>query len=380
MPAEPFRIDIPEPQLQDLYSRLRNARWAEDFGNDDWHYGVERGWLQDLVGYWTNEFDWRAQEAAMNRLPHYLVDIDGIPIHFVHVRSSTPNAKAIILSHGWPWTFWDYRDVTAPLVEPADGSAGFDVIVPSLPGYGFSSPLRQKVSTTRVAELWDRLMHDVLGYGRYYAAGGDWGARITGELGKSFPEHVAGIYLTLGVLPGIDPTMIADSDYAPDERWMLERGSEARALIVSHVSVHRTDPQTLAYALHDSPLGLASWIWERRRAWSDCDGDVIGLFGRDDLCTVASVYWLTGTIGTSMRLYRESAVTAPPTDPDALRITVPTAFGIAPKDVVFIPRSWAAKYTDLRSWRVFARGGHFAPAEQPLAVAEEFLAFFRSLG
>jgi pimeloyl-ACP methyl ester carboxylesterase len=361
-----FQVEVPEADLEDLRRRLRNTRWADDFGNDDWAYGVERGWLEGMVGYWAEAFDWRAQERAINALPQYRVELDGIPIHFVHVRGSGPDPTPLILTHGWPWTFWDYREVIGQLGD------GFDVVVPSLPGFGFSAPLRTTgVNPRRVAELWLRLMRDVLGYERFGAGGGDWGAMVTAELGHAYPEHLIGCHLTMATYPGIDLRRQAEQPFADDEGWMLDRIKAVRGMTRSHVTVHSTDPQTLAYALVDSPVGTAAWLWERRRAWSDCE------FDRDFLCTTASIYWLNRTIGTSLRIYHEAANLKG--DSPHLGLEVPTGIAVFPKELVFVPRAVAAEHVNLQRWTVFPRGGHFAPAEQPEAVAGELRAFFGSL-
>jgi len=387
MNITPFKIEIHEALLEDMRRRLRSTRWADDFGNEQWAYGVERGWLEAMVKYWADDYDWRAQEAAINRFPQFKAVIDGVPIHFIHVKGKgAPGMKPmpLILTHGWPWTFWDWKDVIGPLSDPAahggDAADAFDVIVPSLPGYGFSEPLRTTgVSAPRVAELWVKLMGG-LGHEKFAAAGGDWGAIVTAQLGHAHAEHLLGIYLTMARLPGIDPNTLKESDFAPDEAWMWARLKEAMPTITSHSAVHIHDPQTLAYALADSPVGTAAWLWERRRAWSDCGGDVAGKFGRDFLCTTASIYWLTNTIGTSFRLYNETFTRGWNLQHDRKpSIPVPTGFGISPKELRMLPKSWCAERTNLRRWTVFPKGGHFAPSEHPEQVIPEYRAFFRAL-
>jgi pimeloyl-ACP methyl ester carboxylesterase len=383
MQPKRFEINIPDATLADMQQRLRSTRWAEDFGNRDWGYGVERGWLEDMVSYWAEAFDWRAQEAELNRLPHYRVTIDGIPIHFVHLKGRGPNPRPLILTHGWPWTFHDWQEVAYRLADPEafGGRAddAFDVVVPSLPGFAFSSPLATTgVDPQRIATLWLRLMCDVLGYQRFGAAGGDWGAMVTGEMALAHADHLAGIYLTLPVLPGLDGRYFTPDLFAPDEAWMPARRDEAASTLVSHISVHAYDPQTLAYALADSPVGTAAWLWERRRAWSDCNGDLVAHYGRDFLCTNASLYWLTNTIGSSLRIYKECFNPATPPAPRTFgRIEVPTAMGISPRELAFMPRQLAEERCNLQHWTLFPRGGHFAPAENPQGIADDMRAFFR---
>ncbi len=387
MAITPFTACIPEPLLQDMLRRLRSTRWADDFGNDDWAYGVERKWLQDMVRYWADGFDWRAQEAAINRFAQFTTAIDGNPIHFIHIKGrGVPGVQPmpLILTHGWPWTFWDWKDVIGPLADPVahggDAADAFDVIVPSLPGYGFSGPLRNTgVSAQRVAELWVELMAR-LGYPRFAAAGGDWGAIVTAQLGHAHSERLLGIYLSMARLPGIDPSTLQERDFAPDEAWMWQRIQTANPTIVSHAAVHINEPQTLAYALADSPVGTAAWLWQRRRAWSDCQGDVESVFDRDFLCTTASLYWLTNSIGTSLRLYRETFSRGWNLQHEHQpSIPVPTGFGISPKELRMLPRAWCEARTNLQRWTIFPRGGHFAPAEQPQHLIPEYRAFFRAL-
>ena len=387
MAIEPFRIAISDELLDDMRRRLRATRWAPDFGNERWTYGVERGWLEDMVRYWLNDYDWRAQEVAINRFAQFKTVIDGVPIHFIHVKGKGVPGKAplpLILTHGWPWTFWDWNAVIEPLTNPAahggNAADAFDVVVPSLPGYGFSEPLRTTgVNAPRVAELWVKLMQS-LGHERFAAAGGDWGAIVTAQLGHAHAEHLYGIYLTMARLPGVDPTSLKASDFAPGEEWMWKQINAATPTITSHSAVHIHDPQTLAYALADSPVGTAAWLWERRRAWSDCGGNVESVFSRDFLCTTASIYWLTNTIGSSFRLYQETFSRGWNLVHERKpSIAAPTGIAISPKELRMLPRKWCEERTNLQRWTVFPKGGHFAPSEHPEQVVPEYREFFRGL-
>lgn len=383
--AVPYAIDVPQADIDDLRHRLSRTRWPDDVGNAAWVYGVERGWLAEMARYWADGYDWRRHETAMNVHPHFRAEIDGVPIHFVHVRGAGPAPMPLVLTHGWPWTFWDLKDLIGPLTDPAacGGDAGdaFDVVIPSLPGFGFSVPLpRTGINVRVIAALWVKLMRDLLGYDRFAAYGGDWGAIVTAELGHAHPQHLIGVELSMPVIPGVNRRQLTADRYADDEQWMLARSAEAEPLIRSHVAVHATDPQTLAYALTDSPSGTAAWIWERRRAWSDCGGDVTSVFSRDDLCTTASIYWLNGSIATSLRLYFEHFNSGwLPVHDRHPTLEVPTGFAIFPKELALLPRSVAAEQTNLQRWTVMPRGGHFAPAEQPQLLVEELRAFFRDL-
>jgi pimeloyl-ACP methyl ester carboxylesterase len=382
-----FQVAIPESDLHDLRTRIHGTRWAPDYGNEDWSYGVPRDWLTDMTTYWADEFDWREQERQINAYPQCTVEIDGITVHFLHVKGKGTNPKPLILTHGWPWTFWDWRKVIGPLTDPvAHGGSpedAFDVVVPSLPGFGFSVPLNATgVGARRVADLWDTLMTTVLGYARYGAGGGDWGSTVAGEIGHGYPENVIGVWLTLPNIPGVKLWEVVGEDFADDEKWMWERSQDARPTILSHSAVHRREPQTLAYGLVDSPVGTAAWLWGRRRDWGDHGGDVLDLFDRDFLCTTASIYWLNRSIASSMRIYHDHYTNGqpPPARHDRqLAIEVPTAFAIFPKELLLLPRAIAERTTNLVRWEVQPKGGHYPPSEQPELVIHELTEFFRDL-
>ena len=374
MTPEPFTVAIPQGDIDDLRRRLGATRWADDFGNEDWGYGVERGWLESMTGYWADTFDWRAQEAAMNAFPQYRVEIDGLLIHYVHVRAKTAGAIPLLLTHGWPWTF---RDFAAMIPLLAD--AGFDVVIPSVPGIAFSPLNRTGVRIPGIADRWVALMRDVLGYGPFAAAGGDWGASITAELGHMHAGHLLGVYLTTATWPGFNPAQLDTPHFTHAEQWMLDRVNAVGGVGLGAPTIQRIGQQTLAYAMVDSPVGTAAWLWERRRAWSDCDGDVLAVFDRDFLCTTAALYWFTRSIGTSLRLYRDHYAHGWTARRAGRVVSVPTGFGIYPKDVVFAPRALAASATNLVRWTVMPKGGHFGPSEQPAALAAELATFFHAL-
>ncbi len=377
MKPEPFTIAIPADDLRDLRRRLEATRWADDFGNEDWAYGVERGWLQRMVGYWREQFDWRAQEAAMNALPQYRVELDGLLVHYIYVKSKARDAIPLVLTHGWPWTFWDFKDMIVPLAE-----AGFDVVVPSIPGTGFSPLHRTGVLIADIATRWVTLMRDVLGYQRFAAAGGDWGASISAELGHRHAQHLLGVYLTSITWPGLDVSRNDAASFAADEQWMLARIRQIGGVGLGAPTIQRIGQQTLAYALVDSPVGTAAWLWERRRAWSEGaeSGDVFAAFDRDFLCTTASIYWLTRTIGTSLRLYRDHYNHGwRPRHGRLPIVEAPTGISVYPKDVAFVPRAVAEAATNLTRWTVMPRGGHYGPSEQPVAAVKELSIFFHSL-
>lgn len=307
-----FEIAIDQAQIEDFHRRLDATRWPHDPVNGDWAYGVERDWLQALMSYWRNDYDWRLAEAAMNRFDHYRIVLEDVPIHFIHRRSGRPDAIPLVLTHGWPWTFWDYAATIEPLASPADARLpAFDVVVPSLPDFGFSAPLRRTGVTTRTtAALWVRLMREVLGHGRFAAHGGDWGATVTAQLGHEFPDDRIGAHMTMPVLirSGFLNQPSRD-ECAPDELARFDHAAAQMKAAEPHyiVIVHSRDPQTRAYALEDLLVGLAAWILERRRAWSGYAGDLFEAIPRDALLTGVSIYWFTRTIGSSMRYYWENA-------------------------------------------------------------------------
>lgn len=324
----------------------------------------------------------------MNRFPHFRVTSDGVPPHFLHVRGKGANPMLLLLIHGWPWTVMDFHALIGPLTDPAahrgDTADAFDLIIPSLPRFGFSMPLTTTgLHVERTAELLWLLLTEVLGLSRFAVAGGDFGAALSGQIAHAHPEEVIGLLATIRLIPGlVDLTAFKPDDYAKDEQWMLMRKAETARSIVSHLTVHSNDPQTLAYALVDSPVGTAAWLWERRRAWSDCGGELLSVHDRDFLCTLASICWLTRTIGTSLRIYWET-LNSPMLNRRLHNrkpvIEVPTAYAIHPKEVVLVPRAVAAASTNLQRSTVMPRDGHFGFAEQLAGLTSELRIFFRPL-
>ncbi|WP_329086805.1 MULTISPECIES: epoxide hydrolase family protein [unclassified Streptosporangium] len=314
-PLEPTPIHVPDTMLDDLRARLRLTRWPDDVGNHDWYYGVSRDYLQELAEYWLDHYDWRKAEAAINAYEHYRVSVQGVPVHFMRKPGVGPNPTPLILTHGWPWTFWHWSKVIAPLADPAafggDPADAFDVIVPSLPGFGFSSPLpdHPDMNFWKVADLWHTLMTDTLGHRKYAAAGCDIGALVTGQLGHKYADELHAIHIGSGQKLTF---------FNGDRAWDFSGGQpipeglpeSVRRRIVSlerrfavHLAAHVLDPSTLAYGLTDSPVGLLAWILERWATWSDNQGDVENVFSKDDLLTHAMIFWVNNTIGTSMRYY-----------------------------------------------------------------------------
>ena len=384
MQPEPFTIDVPQATLDDLAERLRRSRLPLDFANDDWRYGTNRDYLEEFIEYWLSTYDWRTHEAAMNAFANYRVEIEEVPIHFVHERGVGPDPVPL-LSHGWPWTFWDFKEVIRPLPDPAafggDPADAFDVVVPSLPGFGFSSPVTKPgVSPQKTGDLWDLLMRETLGYERYGAQGGDWGAIITGMMGHKFADHLIGIHVNLPALPGGALGRVRPEDYGPGEEEWHERMTTRMKSAQSHLAVNTNDSQSLAYALNDSPAGLAAWILERRRNWADTDGDVESRFSKDHLITTVMIYWVTQSFSTAMRFYWENAHDPwrPVHDRQPV-VETPTGIAIFPKELLFLPRKIAEQEANLVHWSVMPSGGHFAQAEEPELFVNDVREFFRKV-
>lgn len=381
-----FKINIEEDVLEDLYERLRKTRYPDDLDNDDWRYGTNIAYLKELVAYWIADYDWRAVEKKINAHANYRTEIDGIPIHFIHEAGKGPKPIPLILSHGWPWTFWDFKDVIGPLSDPAsyggDPADAFDVIVPSLPGFGFSTPLTKTgINFWRTSDLWSKLMQDELGYERYGAQGGDWGSLISAQLGHKYPDQLIGVHLSLSFpMDFFVNGLPTEDEYEEDEKHLFHHTQGKMKQATSHVSVQCTDPETIASALHDSPVGLLSWILERRRNWSDCGGDVEKAFSKDDLITTAMIYWVTNSYVSSARFYWESANHLWKPEHDRMPVVeAPTAVAMFPQELCLMPRRFLNSYYNLKQLHTMPRGGHFAPSEQPELLVEDVREFFRML-
>ncbi|MEU4389901.1 epoxide hydrolase family protein [Kribbella sp. NPDC023855] len=314
-PLQATPIHVPDAVLEDLRQRLALTRWTEDAGNEDWYYGVRREYLQELVEYWRTDYDWRKAEAAINAYEHYRVEVGGVPVHFLRKAGVGPNPVPLILTHGWPWTFWHWAKVIDPLADPAayggDPADAFDVIVPSFPGFGFSTPVsgRPDLNFWKVADLWHELMTETLGYPKYAAAGCDVGALVTGQLGHKYADELYAIHIGSGLKLDF---------FNGDRAWDFSGGRpipaglppEIHAQILqldkrfaTHLAVHVLDSSTLAHGLSDSPAGMLAWILQRWRSWSDNGGDLETVFSKDDLLTHAMIYWVNNAIGTSIRTY-----------------------------------------------------------------------------
>jgi pimeloyl-ACP methyl ester carboxylesterase len=380
--VEPFTIHVADDVVADLRARISSVRWPDDAPGEAWSQGTDLRYLRALTGYWANAFDWRAQERRLNGFRQFRANVDGARIHFVHERARRGGGLPLILTHGWPSTFAEYLPLVPLLTDPEahgiDGPA-FDIVIPSLPGYGFSErPARTGVTTRDTARRWHSLMRG-LGYERYGAAGGDFGAGVTTYLALDQPAAVRGIYLTTPEVPpytGPDAPPLSGAEQAyltQIQHWAeSERGYSA---------IQSTKPQTLGYALNDSPVGLAAWIVEKWRSWTDSGGDADTYLTRDFLLTTVTLYWVTGTITASMRDYFDNRWSGAPIGPDDF-VNVPTAVAVFANHFVDEgepPREWAERLYNVRRWTQMPRGGHFAAAERPETVSRDIAAFFAQL-
>ncbi|WP_158880386.1 epoxide hydrolase family protein [Amycolatopsis anabasis] len=377
----PFRIEVPEEDLRDLAGRLERTRWPEAETVADWSQGVPAAYLRELCAYWANGYDWRATEARLNALPQFRTELDGLRIHFLHLESPHPGALPLVLTHGWPGSILEFEKALGPLTDPVahggDAADAFHVVVPSLPGYGFSGkPGRPGWDVDRIARAWAELM-DRLGYRRYGAQGGDWGTSITASLARQNPGPLAGIHLNPPLAP---PDPATFDELTGPERAALADLERARKDGSGYAAQMSTRPQTIGYGLVDSPVALCAWIVEKFQAWADCAGHPEHAFTRDELLDNVTLYWLTGTGASAARLYWESfaQVSGWFTESIVDTIAVPTGAAIFPKEIPRPSRRWAAKrFTDIRQWHELDRGGHFGAFEQPGLFVDEVRSFFR---
>jgi len=378
---EPFELHVPDAAIADLGARLARTRFPDQPPGAPWATGTDVAWLRGLVDHWRESFDWRAAEARLNAFPQYKVALAGIDLHFLHVPGAGPDPCPLLLAHGWPGSVVEFLELIPRLTDPArfggDAAESFTVVAPSLHGYGLSfAPGQTRFAVAEIADCFAALMTDVLGYRRYAAQGGDWGSFIVSLLAHAHPERLIGIHLNLLPLRR-DPKMVADP--SPEERAYLDQLAGFLKEETGYQWIQGTRPQTLAFALTDSPAGLAAWIVEKFRTWSDCGGDLDSVFTKDQLLANIALYWFTGAIGSSFWPYY-ARMHGPWPIPDGATIDVPCGYAEFPREILHPPRSLAARvYSDIRRWSVMARGGHFAAMEQPAALAEEVRAFLRPL-
>ena len=373
MSIREFRIDVPNAVLADLRERLTKTRWPEPLPGEPWAHGADGAYIRELCDYWANKYDWRKHEASLNGYPQFMTTIDGVDFHFWHVKGKGPNPMPLCLVHGWPGSIYEFHHLIGPLTDPAahggDAVDAFDVVIPALPGYGWSGkPKEPGWGPTRTARAFDQLMTE-LGYGRYGTQGGDWGSIVTSLMAANHGEHVAGAHLNMLFVP--PPSEQAQSEEA---KPYLEAGAAFQREETGYSLTHSTKPMSLGIAQADSPAGIAAWITEKFRTWSDCDGDIETVYTKDQLLTNIMFYWAPNSIASAANMYYESRREARGRWP---KIEVPVGVAMFPKELARCPRSWAEASLNIAQWTEMPKGGHFAAMEQPELLLEDVRSFFR---
>ncbi len=380
MDVRPFTIAVEDSVLEDLRQRLADTRWPDEIPNTGWDYGSNLDYIKELVEYWRTGFDWRAQEAKLNQFSHFKSEVDGLNIHFIHEKGKGPNPIPLVITHGWPSCFFEMTKIIPLLADPAshggDAADSFDVVAPSLPGFGFSDHAQDRgMEVQRVAGMWNKLMTQNLGYPKFAAQGGDIGSGVTARLGYAHSDSLYGIHLTSITRPtpylGAGSRPVSEEEQAlitQRNKWFDEEGG--------YNHIQGTKPQTLAYGLNDSPAGLASWIVEKYRTWSDCGGDVEESYTKDELLTIVTIYWVTQTISSSTRMYFENQKNLWVMGKDE-KVPAPAGMAMFPQEISKPPREWGERSYEVRRWTEMTQGGHFAALEEPQLLAEEVRAFFR---
>jgi pimeloyl-ACP methyl ester carboxylesterase len=382
MAVTPFKIEVPDAVLTDLKERLSRTRWPDEIPGSGWDYGSNLDYIKELVEYWRTKFDWRAQEMLINSFSHFKTDVDGLGIHFIHEKGKGPNPMPLVITHGWPGTFFEMHKVIPMLSDPAsyggDPADAFDVVAPSMPGYGFSDAgSKPGLDIFAIGDMWAKLMSENLGYSRFAAQGGDWGARVTAKLGLSHGDKVVGIHTTSTTSPApyLGP---GSKELSEAEKGMLQQRDQWLADEGGYSHIQSTKPQTLSYGLNDSPAGLAAWIVEKYRRWSDCNGDVESRFTKDELLTTVTIYWVTQSINSSIRLYYEAFSKAWNLAKDE-KISVPVGVAAFPSENTVPLREWSDRGYNVQHWTDMPAGGHFAALEEPVRLVEDIRKFFRGL-
>lgn len=372
-----LRIDIPKKQLDDLDIRLRHTRWPDPEPVDDWSHGIPLAYVKKVAHYWREQYDWQRCQDMLNQYPHHLTEIDGVDIHFMHIRSPEAHARPILMTHGWPGSIMEFMDVIGPLTDPVahggDAQDAYHLIIPSLPGYGFSGkPTETGWGIEKIATVWDKLMVR-LGYDRYFAQGGDWGGMTTSVIGAQNLGHCAGIHLNF-VIVGPPSTEIMQNP-TPEEQKALMHFAEYQSQGAGYGEIQRTKPQTLGYGLADSPVGQMAWIMEKFQGWSDGATTPDDSFDRDRLLDNVMLYWLNNAGASSARLYWESFA-SPNVDP----VSIPTGCSLFPNEIVVPSRRWAEqRFKNIVFWNEAERGGHFAALEVPDIFIQDVRNSFRQM-
>jgi pimeloyl-ACP methyl ester carboxylesterase len=374
----PFKIDVPQTVLEDLAARLQQTRWTDEPTNAGWNYGTNPGYLRELVAYWQNKYDWRTHESALNSFPQYITEVDGTQVHFIYVKGKGKNAKPLILTHGWPDSFYRFYKVIPMLTDPANyggnENESFDLVIPSIPGFGFSDKTPQ--SSNKTAKLWASLMTDILGYESFFAAGGDMGSTISKSLANQYPELVKAIHLTdVGYPNGREDwsTMSQPEQEFGQyiQQWFYREGAFAM--------LQSTKPQSLGYGLNDSPVGLASWIIEKFYGWSGQPENLDDHFSKDELITNVMIYWVTQTINSSIRTYLEEGQAAWQGGLKSdHKVEVPTGVSLFPGEAPF-PIEWVNRKVNTQRFNILDSGSHFAALDAPQLFAKELRSFFYTI-
>ena len=373
---EPFKIRVSDAVLDDLRERLGRTRFPDEVNDASWSYGTSLSYLRELVEYWRDKFDWRAQEAVLNSFAHYTTSLEDLRIHFIHQRSSEPDAFPLLITHGWPGSVTEFVKIIGPLVDPVahGGKAddAFHVVCPSMPGYGFSQAAREPgMNVKRIAGIEAALMQR-LGYSRYGAQGGDWGSPVSTEVGRLDQDHCVGIHLNMVFAP--PPP---DKKPSADDRKRFAKQRRSIEEELGYSRIQGTKPQTLGYGLNDSPAGLAAWIVEKFRTWGDCDGDIESRFAKDELLTNIMIYWVTQSATSAARLYREAAQSSGLPGQQLGRLETPTGIAIFPAEMSKPPRHWVERLYNVQQWTEMPSGGHFAALEEPELLVDDIRRFFR---
>ena len=372
----PFTIAVEDEAIDDLKTRLRRSRFSQQIVDEPWTLGTDRETLMSFCRYWESTFDWRSAEMRLNEWPQFVCEIQGEKLHYAHIRSPHDNAIPLVMTHGWPGSIAEFVDVVGPLTNPlAHGgheNDAFHVVLPSLPGFGFSGPTQKMGnSPTQMAGMIKRLMAD-LGYGSYLAQGGDWGSIITTELGRLDADHLLGIHITM---PIAGPTQQARDNPQPEDLLAFQKLEFRKTVDGGYAEIQGTMPQTIGYALDDSPAGLAAWILEKFRTWSDCEGDLLRSYTWDQLLTNISIYWFTQTASSSARIYYEMRQSQINFD----LVEIPVAIARFPGEIFLPPRAWCEQVYNIKRWTEFGHGGHFAAMEVPQLLVSDLRAWLTHL-
>ncbi len=373
MKVRPFTIDVPDAVLADLRERLQRTRWPDALPGEPWAHGADVAYVRDLCDYWQHSYDWRKQEAALNAYPQFMVALDGVDVHFWHVRGKGPNALPLILVHGWPGSIYEFHHLIGPLTDPAahggDAADAFDVVIPALPGFGFGGkPAEPGWGPKRTAKAFHQLMME-LGYARYGTQGGDWGSAVTSWMAADAPDAVVGAHLNM--VWGIPPS--PEAAQSPEAKPYVEHAARIQRDEMGYFFTQATKPMSLGIAQNDSPAGIAAWITEKFRTWSDCGGDIESVYSKDQLLTNIMFYWAPNSVASAANMYYESRRE----HAGIAEVKVPVGVAMFPQELARSPRSWAEGRLNIAQWTEMPRGGHFAAMEQPELLLEDVRSFFR---